>query len=208
MRDSINARLKLQGRWWTIYTESAFKELLEALRRGTEPKPSTPETNQRYLAKEIRPLLLEITQKIHSTHPNTALEYLLADVFKKVPGVKKVEHKGGPGDHGADLLVEIECGSIPGLVQTIVVQVKSYEGEQIESSAVKDVERAFERYEVASMGLIVSTATSSSKEFERELDRLREKSKKPVAFLNGANLAKFFLHFGSDLLSWYEPRFS
>ncbi len=205
---ALSARLKLQRRWWTIYTESEFKKLLEDLFQDTKPEPRTTETNRRYLAKESQPLLTAITEKIHNTHPNIALEFLLEDVFRKVPGVKEVKRQGGPTDYGADLLVYFEYGSIPGLVQTLVVQVKSYEGEHADTSAIQDIERAFKHYEFANMGLIVSTATCASEEFEHELDKLREREKKPVAFLHGGDLAVFFLRFGGDLLPKSAAQFS
>ena len=112
-----------------------------------------------------------------------------------------VTRKKGRADLGADLLVELEVGSIPHLLQTLVVQVKSYTGELDNLSAVEDVKRAFDAYSTASMGLIVSTATSRSKLFQDGLDKLEEDSKKPVALLMGADLAAFFLHYGGGLLS-------
>ena len=200
VRPELSTRLKLPGRRWTIYGEEAFQKLLESLRKGTEPTPRTPETNLQYLAEDIRPLLSEIAQKIQSTHPNFDLEALVEKIFKGVPGVSNVERKRGRADQGADLLVELEFGSTPGLVQTIVVQVKSYVGEHDETSAVEGIRKALEYYENASMGLIVSTATSCSENLMRALDRLREESGKPIALLYGANLAAFFLRFGGHLL--------
>ena len=197
---ALRTRLSLRGGWWTIYVEREFDELLESLLQGTAPAPATPETNLRYLSREIQPFLLDIAQGIQRANPNVDLETLLESVFQKVPGVRTVVRKGGPADHGADLLVELEFGSIPELVQTLVVQVKSYTGELADTTAVKDIERAFEHYENADMGLIVSTATSCSREFMERLEKLRQKSGKPVSVLYGADLAAFFLRFGGHLL--------
>ena len=121
-------------------------------------------------------------------------------VFERVPGVRHVLPRRGRADRGADLLVELEFGSIPNLVQTLVVQVKSFEGELHDTSAIDDIRRAFEHHSNASMGLIVSTATRRSDKFQNELDRLQEESGKPVALLIGAHLAAFCLHYGGDLL--------
>ena len=197
---ALRTRLSLQGPWWTIYVEREFNELLASLLQGVAPAPATPETSLRYLSREIQPFLLEIAQGIQRANPNVDLETLLKRVFQNVPGVRTVKRTGGPADHGADLLVELEFGSIPGWVQTLVVQVKSYTGELADTTAIKDIERAFEYYENADMGLIVSTATSCSEEFQNELEGLRQRSKKPVALLYGADLAAFFLRFGGHLL--------
>ena len=200
---ALSARLKLQGRWWTIYTEAEFNRLLGSLNDGIIPEPSTPETNLRYLSESLRPHLLNITGEIHHTHPNTDLEFLFMKVFEKVPGVKKVTRNGGPADHGADLLVDFEFDSIPGLViqETLVVQVKSYEGEHGNPSAVDDIKRAFDEYKQASRGLIISTGTSPGENLRRELEKLQKDSEKPVSLLIGADVAAFFLKFGSDLLN-------
>ena len=197
---ALRARLKLPGRKWTIYVEREFEMLLESLRKGIVSKTSTPESNLAELLQEIRPQYSEITKKIHHTHPGKDLETFVERVFAKVPGVKKVTRQEGRDDRGADLLVELEFGEIPGLVQTLVVQVKSWTGEMAADSAVRDIERAFDYYSDAKMGLIVSTAESASEAFHQEMERLQEEKEKPVSLLIGDDLAAFFLRYGGDLL--------
>ena len=197
---ALSARLKLRGRWWTIYAEEEFNLLLDKLQVGAEPAQRTPEDNLRHLSEEIWNPLSNIATKIHHTHPNKELESLVSMVFERVPGVRHVLPRRGRADRGADLLVELEFGSIPNLVQTLVVQVKSFEKELRDTSAIDDIRRAFEHHSNASMGLIVSTATRRSDQFQNELDQLQEESGKPVALLIGANLAAFCLHYGGDLL--------
>ncbi len=195
---ALCTRLKLRGAWWRIYTEAEFYELLESLNQGTEPAPRTSETNLRHLSKCIN--LLEIAGCIHRTYPNTDLEGLIEETFKNVPGVRAVKRHRGRDDHGADL--EVEYDIVPGFVQSLVVQVKSYEGELGKPSAVEDIEQAFRTYPSAIMGLIVSTATTVSQEFIRQLDRLREElqgSGKTVHLLRGDALAAFILRYGPDL---------
>lgn len=203
----LNARLKLQSRWWKIYTEEEFDELLTALVARTTPTQRTPDTNLRYLSEKIEPNLLEITKKIHESHPNKALENFVAKVFQKVPGVKDVRPKRGRADHGADLLVDIESGSIPGLIRqdTLLVQVKSWGGIHHKTSAVDDLRKAFKYYEKnenVSMGLIVSTADKAGDKLISELDKLREEHpQKPISLLIGTELALFVLKYASDILN-------
>ena len=65
-----------------------------------------------------------------------------------------------------------------------------------DTKAVDDIDRAFDYYPEAEMGLIVSTAIASTEAFESALERLREKTKKPVSLLIGTDLAAFLLRFG------------
>jgi hypothetical protein len=51
------------------------------------------------------------------------------------------------------------------------------------------------------MGLIVSTASSSTEPLEKALDKLREETGKPVSLLIGADVASFLLRFGGQLLA-------
>ena len=194
---ALCTRLKLRGAWWHIYTEAEFYELLESLNQGTEPGPKTSKTNRRHLSKCIKKHLLEIAGCINRTHPNTDLEGLLEETFKNVPGVQAVKRHRGLDDRGADLEVEYEI--VPGLVQSLVVQVTSYEGELGNRSAVEDIKRAFNAYPNASMGLIVSTATTVRQEVRSWLDRLGEDSGKTVGLLIGDALAAFILRYGPDL---------
>jgi hypothetical protein len=201
---ALSARLKLQGRYWRVKARKEFEDLVQALKEGRAGKARTPADNLALLAKEIRPLLRDITRTIHRTHPNYDLENLVANVFEKVPGVIAVKQKGGAGDHGADVLVTFDSGPpLLGLQQqrTCVVQVKSFEGAHWDVKAAQDIRRAFQHYPEAEMGIIISTADSSTPALDQELDRTREETGKPVSLLIGEDLAAFFLRFGSELTS-------
>ena len=200
---ALSGRLKLRGRYWRIYLHEEFDSLVKALEEGKAGKPRTPETNLGLLAQEIQPHLEGITEKIQHTHPNFDLEGLFEEIFKKVPGVQEVKRHRGKGDHGADLTVVFESGiPIPGLQQqhTCVVQVKAFQGEHWVTRAVEDIRNAFNYYPDADMGLIVSTASSSSESLENALEELREETGKAVSLLIGADVATFLLRFGTDLL--------
>lgn len=92
---------------------------------------------------------------------------------------------------------------IPGLEKqtVLVVQVKSYEGDHWDTRAVEDIKRAFEHYPEASMGLIISTANAITTPVEKELDKLKEESGKPVSILVGPDVAAFLLRYGAKLLA-------
>ena len=196
---ALSARLKLQGRCRRVHAEAEFGKLLEALRYGVKPAPETPGDNLLDLRDEMKPSLPAVAEKIRHMRPNPDLESLVEQVFRRVPGVRSVARQGAAGGRGADLVAELESGSIPELVQTLVVQVKSHRGALSYRSVVDDIRGAFGAYD-ADMVLVVSPAMTRDLAVERELDRLREDIMKPVALLVGDELAAFFLRHGSDLL--------
>lgn len=201
---ALSSRLKLQGRYWRIYVKEEFEALVTKAKEGASGTQRTAKINLAFLSEELKPLLEKITEKIHHTHPNYELEGLVAETLKKVPGVKEVTLQGGAGDHGADIIITFETGlPISGFQQqkTCVVQVKSFEGEHWDTQAIADIKRAFSYYPEAEMGLIVSTASSSSTSFDEELEKLREKTGKPVFLLIGQDVATFLLRFGSQILA-------
>ena len=196
----LSRKLKLQGRWWRIYDlRRQFEHLIESLEEGEEGTPSTPETNIDWLKKEI---LSDITKKIQRTHPGSQLESLIAGIFRNVPGVKDVKEQGGTGERGADLQVIFEW-EVPILgvqeQRTCVVQVKSFEGEMWETNAVDQIREALQYWD-ADMGIIVSTASSSSEALDTALDQLRQDTGKPVSLLIGEDVAAFLLRFGGQFL--------
>lgn len=204
---ALAARLKLQGRWWRIYADEEFDLLLAGLSKGAPATPRTPADNLDHLAREIDPLLLEITKRIHRTHPNYSLEYLIAEVLKLVPGVKAVRLQGGAGDRGADILMDVEEGhplTTPKQT-TCVVQVKSYQGQHDSKGAVEDIRRAFKAYPQAGAGLIFSTAVAAGPELDAALEQVRKELNKPVTLILGADVAAFILQHGMQLIARSRP---
>ena len=188
---SLRARLALRGRCYRLHAEEEFATLAAALRRGVKPAPAAPADNQRDLAAAA--------EKIRHMQPHSDLERLVEQVFRRLPGVRSVTRQGATAGRGADLVVELEPGAIPQLVQTLVVQVRSDRGTVGDPAAVADIRRAFGACG-ADMVLVVSATATRDPLLERELDRLREAVMKPIAWLAGDELAAFFLRHGSDLL--------
>ena len=60
---ALSARLKLRGRWWTIYAEEEFNLLLDTLQAGAEPAQRVPEDNLRHLSEEMWNPLSDIADK-------------------------------------------------------------------------------------------------------------------------------------------------
>jgi hypothetical protein len=198
----LKARLMLQGRKWRINARDDFERLVECAHSGRLGTLSTPATDVGILASELEPVLAQITSRIQRAYPHKKLEFLLEEVFRKIPGTR-VTRQGGAGDHGADIIVEYDDWLVMEALlpsKKCVVQVKSYEGEMSDTGAVDDIRRAFEQYPDADMGLIVSTAEGRTQKVDAALDELKDRVKKPVGLLLGRDLARFVLRYGLDLV--------
>ena len=190
----LRRRLGLQGAWYRIYAKKEFEELLDVIKGIIKSK-----ADKEILKEEIGNHLTEIAQEVSHTFPGKNLEDLLLDIFKKVPNIK--DARKGPDVNGADLEIEFETGlDIRGIqkIEVCAVQVKSYEGEMSDTEAIKDIKRAFNSNINYTCGLIVSTASEMTEEFERELERLREETQKEVGILIGKELADFLIKYGID----------
>lgn len=200
---ALSARLKLQGRWWRIYTRAEFQQLLESIDAGRLGSEATQAHRLALLGQEIRPLLGSITASIHHTHPNYSLEELVEEVLRAMPSVQEVNRQGGAGDHGADIIAVVEeSHPITGAPRqtTYVIQVKSFSGQHKDVKAVDDIRRAFEKYPSADEGIIVSTAVHAARELEEDVDQLQHDTGKEVHLLIGEDVAAFILRNGWEIL--------
>ncbi|TAG85689.1 MAG: hypothetical protein EAZ20_14450 [Bacteroidetes bacterium] len=189
---TLSRRLKLQGRYWQIYAEKEFNDLVISLESD---QPITQEgENLEFLKNDLQPIWENISSQVHKTHPGKDLEKLISKIFTKMPNVLTVKENGSGWrtDHGADIIVSFSEGLSDFLTletqKTLVVQVKSYTGEHWSLEAVKNIETAILEYN-ADCGLILTTAKSTST-LETEVQKLSEKLQKPIAICAGADVGK------------------
>ena len=201
----ISSRLKLQGRYWRIYQIDDFQKTIENLRTESLNKSEDESVGLFYLKQELLPILEPIKQAIQKTHPGSKLENLIAEIFRKIPGVLDVQetgkYKGWGTDHGADLVVTYKSGlPIANLTteEKLVIQVKSYVNQHWETNAVNQIETAISKYSAHS-GLIITTG-EKTKVLEDAVEVLNNKLNKPIALIAGDEVAKFVLTYGSNLI--------
>ena len=119
--------------------------------------------------------LSELSQKIYEMHKGKKLEKYLAEVFRKIPGVRQVKENGSSwrSDNGADLIITMNysLGNIVELGHIIIVQVKSYDGEHYDTTAVEQVKKGIQTYN-ASAGMLITTAKKN-----RNIRKCSNKSK-------------------------------
>ncbi len=200
----VSRRLKLQGRYWKIHKgKEEFFNSIKSLKSGKNPIEEDSTIGVFHLREDLKPLYGEITKMIHKTHPEKKLESFLAEVFKNIPNVTeaKVNGSGWGTDYGADIIVKYNTGlDILNLnkEETLVVQVKSYEGEHWSTEAVRQINTAIIKFE-ADAGIIITTAKSTEK-IEQEIEKVSNELDKPIALIAGEDVAKFVLKYGKDLL--------
>ena len=189
-------RLVLQGRWWRIYAEEEFNELLNSLDEEKGNIEITLDHTLNLFSEEIEEDLKSINQKILHTHPNKSLEEFIAFILKGIPIVfpESVEIKKGRSDFGADIIAEYR-NEIINSVEKIAIQAKAYEGTMGYQKAINDIDQAFKHDNSFTQGLIIGTAIEISNEFENALENLRKKHNKPIGLLIGTDLAKWVLKF-------------
>lgn len=195
----LSSRLKLQHSLWQIYCVDEFARSLKLLRED-----KTQEVPDRiHLIQETSELIEKFTRCIQSNNPGKRLEHFMADVFRRIQGVTDVKENGsGWGtDYGADLIVTYKAGVISELEteQTLVVQIKSYEGEHWNTKAVDQLKTAIGKFD-ASMGLIITTG-QRTEALEKAFDNLSKQIEgTPIYLMAGSEVAKFVMKYGMDVL--------
>ena len=192
----LNQISRLEG----IYAVDDFLASIKNLKEGTVEMGEGENREGHHLrAKTDKELLPLATQLIHETHKSKNLEGFLAQVFKKIPGVKEIkEHgKGGGTDHGADLIVRM-LDPLLGLERTIIVQVKSYEGEHHDLHAVEQVKTGIEEFN-GDAGIIITTA-EGTKVLEDEIKKISEEIDRPITLLAGRDVSGFVIKHAPELL--------
>lgn len=199
----ISRKLKLRGRYWRIYTEKEFFESLDNLKNNVVAIEGNSSIGLYYFKTELEAILKSISTSIHNTHPEKKLEPFLATIFRNVPNVTdvKVNGSGWGTDYGADIIVKYNTGiELLDLMkeETLVVQVKSYEGKHIKLDAVSQIKTAIQTFE-ASYGIIITTA-ESSENIEIEIEKVENEINVPIRLIAGVDVAKFVLKYGADQL--------
>ena len=197
---SLSRRFKLQGKYWRIYLEDEFKELLDLLEiGGLSGEYSTSISRYNTTLEVIEPELDTICNKIYKNHPEKKLEELIQMILERMPNVSNVERKSGVSDKGGDLICEFDTGmDFLGIqrVERCAIQVKSYVNEMDYDRAVRDIENVFKAEKDITCGLIISTADKISEGFQEKLDILKSETGKDVGLIFGKELARWFIKYG------------
>ncbi len=193
-------RLNQRQRLERIYEVVDFLASVDNLKEGTVKIGEGESREGHHLrAKTGKELLPLATQLIHETHKSKNLERFLAQVFEKTPGVEEIKEHGRGGwrtDHGADLIVTMLDPL--GFERKIIVQVKSYEGEHLDLSAVEQVKTGIEEFG-GDAGMIITTAEGTEK-LEDEIEKISRDINRPITLLAGREVSGFVIKHAPELL--------
>lgn len=188
-------------RFQRIYAVDEFLRSIENLKNKNITLRTNESRELYYMRQKTEKSLEKITKDIQEMNKSKKLEGFLADVIRKIPGVEKVVENGygWKTDHGADLIVTIESriGNLQ-FDNKIIVQIKSYEGNHYDLSAVEQVKNGIKHYDGVA-GMIITTA-EKTKELEEEIIKVQGEIEKPIDLLCGKEVARFVVKHAPDLL--------
>jgi uncharacterized protein (UPF0333 family) len=201
--DSVlpTVNLNPRQRYHRIYNVDDFLKSIEQLRDNQTQFKVGDSKGIHYLKQKSTQLLSKTTSNLHETHKGKDLERFLAKVFKRMPNVVEVIENGfGWGtDYGADLIITtISQISNIQFEHKIVVQVKSYENEHWDLSAVDQIGTAIERYK-ADAAMLITTAQRTDA-LESSISELSERLNKPIDLVAGDDVSKFVIKYAADLM--------
>jgi len=196
---SVN--LNPRQRYHRIYAVNDFLTSINNLKDNAVRLNDGESKEEYHLKDKTDSYLSEITELIHKMHRSKNLERFLAKVFRKIPGVMDVNENGfGWGtDYGADLIVTMRTplGNLS-FENTIIVQIKSFEGDHYDLNAVEQVVTGIEKY-AGTAGMIITTA-KKSEELESKVQEASEKTGRPIDLLASNDVAKFVIKHAPELL--------
>lgn len=200
---NLSRRFKLQGKYWKIYLEEEFFQLVQDLENGnfTDKNATIESRLTNCINFKVKPYLDEICKELQKAHSGKHLEELIQSILEDIPNVTNIERKSGSSDKGGDIIFNYvsEFGDIFGLgviEEKIAIQVKSYEETIDHSQAITDLKNVFNFDPELTTGIIMTTAIDVSEKFNNELDRLKEDTKKNISIIYGKDFANWILKYG------------
>lgn len=206
----LTRRFGLQGKYWRIYLEDKFYNLLQDIddKKITGELASSESRLLNCINEKINPYLESICEELQHYHVGKYLEELIVKVLGEIPEIKNISRKSGISDKGGDILFDYENTDVFGNYsqKKCAIQVKSYEGIINYDQAIKDMKNIFEYDDSLDLGIIMTTATSIGEEFNEKLEELNKellekKKEKSVTILYGKDFARWVLKYGEKFFN-------
>ncbi len=164
----LRASMRNMSRMWSIDALApAVESLIAAVEGGHDTATAEPE------AKKVEGFFAAMRkaawENIQSRYKGAEFEQLVHLLFQRVYKDGRVEHWGGAGEKGADLIVFTQDPL--GLEFKIAVQIKLHDGVHDDTHALEQIRQAGQSHQVDA-GVIVTTAVETSVEFERRREAL------------------------------------
>jgi hypothetical protein len=166
----LRASMRNMSRMWSVDALGAKVDaLVAAVERGEDTTRPQPEAER--FAGLSTAVAGAAWEKIRERYKGAEFETLVLRVFRHIYAAGRVEHWGGAGEKGADLIV---YASDPlGLEFRIAVQVKLHEGEDDDLHSLDQIKLARSAHKVDA-GVVLTTATTLSERFSKHHAALEE----------------------------------
>lgn len=144
--------------------------------------------------------LPQITKYIHEMNKSKEFEKFLHNIFVNIPNTISIQNGfGWRSDHGADLIVEFQNPIIEvNLISSLIVQVKSYEGDHYDLKGVDQIVEGIQKYN-ADGGLLITTG-NSTEQLEDYVKEKAEEIDKSIDLIAGSAVARFVIRYAPDML--------
>jgi hypothetical protein len=166
----LRATMRNQSRMWSIDAlGAAVDALIDAIETGKDTHTPEPEVQK---AEGFFEAVRQAAWKhINEKYKGAEFEHLVRRLFECIYKDGRVEHWGGVGEKGADLIVFTRDPL--GIEYKIAVQVKLHEGTEHDTKALSQIKLAREYHKVDA-GVVVTTAEQMSEMFQARREALEE----------------------------------
>lgn len=188
----LRASMRSMSRMWSLDAQGdKIERLISAIALGEDTSVPQPEE------LKFGALSAEIVEAawlgIRARYKGAEFERLVLRVLGAV--YPEVQHRGGPGEKGADIIA-VAHDSL-GMEYKIAVQVKLHEGEERDPHSLDQIERARIAHRVDA-GIVVTTATGFSADYLDYHAELEARLGIDVKLMNRSEFVRLLLaHLGS-----------
>jgi hypothetical protein len=191
----LRASMRSMSRMWSVDAlGQAVEHLISAIEGGANIK--TPEPEAQKIESLFSALRAAAWTNLQTKYKAAELERLVLRLFKHIYQDGRVEHWGGAGEKGADLIVFTQDPL--GLEFKIAVQVKHHDGVHADPHALHQIKQAREAHQVDA-GVIVTTAAETSKEFDDQRAALEVELAIDIRVIARDELVELIMtHLGGD----------
>ena len=178
----LRASMRTMSRLWSVDALGAkVEDLIHAIEAGEDAASAQPETEK--FASFSSAMNDAAWEKVRERYKAAEFEALVLRVFRQIydhGGTGRVEHWGGAGEKGADLIVFTQDPL--GLEFKIAVQVKLHDGQHDDVHALEQIKWAHSAHHVDA-GVVLTTATTLSERFATHKQALEAELKIDVLVL-------------------------
>ena len=173
----LRGTMRTMSRMWGIDNlGDAVEEIIAAIASDSDlSEGQTKEQRREGFLTDIRKQVADMVwERVEKVYRGAEFEHLLIPLLESVYGDGAVEHRGGAGEKGADLIVTTQ-GPL-GLTFQTAIQVKMYDGTHYDTHPLDQLRRARKEHGVQA-GVVLTTANEVSQEFQDALVNLGEELK-------------------------------